>query len=826
MEKFIATGQSIKKTRSGRSIHTDPPEIPMKRRRPGVEKFQEGSASRVLKSDSDIWLVGYPLPDINSSGLPTTRQVYQHFRSIKNQAGDPKAAVARLRQEDPRFLRMGFLDIIATKTIDSVEYFWSKASFKTKPPQKARQMVLNIHDRWQNLNKLRHRSGDEETAEGKRRAEFSEKLDELFDLNVNDWRKVVKASRSAAAAEEDIAYMEALLAGSMKPLGSLDHVHRARHKRIEARAVAQQTARYREEMEKQTRFVSHTPDSTDDLINEQHEHDPDYIGPSPCSSRTGEINLTLPRNFITSPILTEAADRSKASNNLVAMLSVALLKIGKAKSDDIILSRDTIRRWRMKNRSQGAAQIKADYVADIGNNDVHLGLHWDEKLMAMTTGEKMEQLAIVASGGSYPEGKLLGAIPIRNGTGKTMAEKVYEIGTDWCVLDSTVSLIFDTTSSNTGILQGAATRLEVMINRKLFWLACRHHILELVVAAAWKSMFGDDQSSDHLRFKELQEKWNSLDREVPIRIDLRLGPEMTRRKDRIIKVMKDFLVERNSKGLIPRADYAESLRLAIMMLDGWDKGKFSWRQPGAFHKARWLAHILYAPKMLAFGEQMGYEPDFIDKLKVFVTFTSLYYVPYWILAPRGIDAAVHDLEFSKTLFQLCAEVEFTELANAALRTFRRHTWYLCSETVIFSLFSALVSPDEKSTIAKKLLAVDIPAEFVPGKPQLPTIHQRSELSDFVNENSWFLFHVLDVQCTWLATPPETWEQNDCFVKVQNYLRHMKVVNDSAERGIKLCSEFIQILTKNEDNRQEMLQVVESHRYRVKERTKRALFQTL
>ena len=46
------------------------------------------------------------------------------------------------------------------------------------------------------------------------------------------------------------------------------------------------------------------------------------------------------------------------------------------------------------------------------------------------------------------------------------------------------------------------------------------------------------------------------------------------------------------------------------------------------------------------------------------------------------------------------------------------------------------------------------------------------------------------------------------------VKNMKVINDPAERGIKFCSDFINILTKDEENRKSMLQAVEDHRRRV------------
>ena len=53
----------------------------------------------------------------------------------------------------------------------------------------------------------------------------------------------------------------------------------------------------------------------------------------------------------------------------------------------------------------------------------------------------------------------------------------------WKVRQRIIAMALDTTSSNNGKYMGAAGLLEKSIGRKLFYLACRHHILELIAAA-------------------------------------------------------------------------------------------------------------------------------------------------------------------------------------------------------------------------------------------------------------------------------------------------------------------------------------------------------
>jgi len=60
--------------------------------------------------------------------------------------------------------------------------------------------------------------------------------------------------------------------------------------------------------------------------------------------------------------------------------------------------------------------------------------------------------------------------------------------------------VFDTTSSNTGLLSGACVILDQLIGRPLLNLGCRHHVLELVLAGGccfW-SVHGTKQGTGNL----------------------------------------------------------------------------------------------------------------------------------------------------------------------------------------------------------------------------------------------------------------------------------------------------------------------------------------
>ena len=90
------------------------------------------------------------------------------------------------------------------------------------------------------------------------------------------------------------------------------------------------------------------------------------------------------------------------------------------------------------------------------------------------------------------------------------AAKVCE---DWKLIENIWAIVFDTTSTNTGVHNGACTILEAeFIKRKLLWLACRHHILELILKAVWKRLFGPSSSPSNQTFIHFRDKiWADID---------------------------------------------------------------------------------------------------------------------------------------------------------------------------------------------------------------------------------------------------------------------------------------------------------------------------
>ena len=106
-----------------------------------------------------------------------------------------------------------------------------------------------------------------------------------------------------------------------------------------------------------------------------------------------------------------------------------------------------------------------------------LALHWDGKLTKNCFGNKHEALSVLVSGTStYKEGKRLRVQMLEKANGTAQADASYDLLEVWNLKQHVKPLVFDTTASNTGWNNGAAKCLEKLLDQKLFYNACRHHI--------------------------------------------------------------------------------------------------------------------------------------------------------------------------------------------------------------------------------------------------------------------------------------------------------------------------------------------------------------
>lgn len=380
---------------------------------------------------------------------------------------------------------------------------------------------------------------------------------------------------------------------------------------------------------------------------------------------------------------------------------------------------------------------------------------------------------------------------------------------DWKVSDQVVGISFDTTSANTGRLNGACVLIEQKLGKDLLWLACRHHVLEVVCGDVFKKLFGPTSGPNVSLFRRFQEFWPKLDLAAYVPCsDQRLLGDLSSLKNEAIDFAINIL--QGNAGHLPREDYREMLELVVIFMGQIPPRGVCFRVPGAFHHARWMSKLLYVLKICMFQDQFKLTKHESTACLVFGMFVSLLYMKPWISCTHACDAPVNDLNFIQALHSY--KMTSDTVSNVALAAIGRHLWYLSEELAPLGLFSKLVPADIKHLMVAKLLdnhpkEQSDPSTRYTGKDYI----SNNSLDHFIGPASHLFFSVLKIDTAFLSEDVEKWEQSESFLAAKTTVASLKVVNDSAERGIALATTFNSSVTKQEEQKQFLFQIVESHR---------------
>ncbi|KAK4003149.1 hypothetical protein OUZ56_004931 [Daphnia magna] len=177
-----------------------------------------------------------------------------------------------------------------------------------------------------------------------------------------------------------------------------------------------------------------------------------------------------------------------------------------------------------------------------------------------------------------------------------------------------------------------------------------------------------------------------------------------------------------------------------------------------------------------------------------------------------------DLQFIGGMCQYREDGESQKIvADAALSSCKKHLWYLTEELVILAIFDGRNAHFWRTMMINKLKKIPRPTSFVSAKPKMPQFENTiPTLIDLIGQRSWLIFHLL--RCTskeieWMQFESSHWEKFEDYRFLRDIINGMEVVNDSAEREVKLITDFRNVV-HNEEQQQFLLQVVENHRQQV------------
>lgn len=497
--------------------------------------------------------------------------------------------------------------------------------------------------------------------------------------------------------------------------------------------------------------------------------------------------------------LSSALDRTRVtSRNATFVVTEVASSLGHDVSS-FNINRSSIHRARLRHRETIATNLRSEF-----SPSVSLSVHWDGKLMEdLTTKEHVDRLPVLVSGTGVEQ--LLGVPKLLSGTGVAQADVVMSCLQEWGVVDQITALCFDTTAANTGQLSGTCTIVQQRLKRPVLFMACRHHVMELILGAAFKKAVGGISTGpDILIFKRFKEQWQFIDGEKfqPASSDPSVEALIASSRADILQFATAQLTLAH-----PRDDYEELLELSVIFVGSTPARGIHFRAPGAMHRARWMAKTIYALKVWMFRDQFRMTAAEEKGMRDLAIFVVLIYLRAWLTAPFAVEAPHNDFILMRSLLRY----PHAAVSNATSKKLGLHLWYLSEELVCLALFDRRVSLESKRLMLVALLdpSPDQPAKRP--RVDLTAFLGSRGLEQFCTTNSMRLFEVLKLPNAFLSRDPSEWDEDSSFQKALEVVKNVAVVNDRAERGVALIQEFNKKLTTNEDQLQFLLQVVREHR---------------
>lgn len=723
--------------------------------------------SKHKSKDRGIWLVGGTLTEITGSKLPSNRQVLARFFHV------------HLNEKET-------VQQSATKTARELLQFWAKARIPTQKDYNIIVKIKELHCRWQAIKKNAGRRTESQT---RNEDTFCETLDDLFDVAHANALTTIKI-------DEDRQFLQAQREkGRRGCMGSVDKKLTQLEDRRSRRELQQEQRKQQEEQRKRdfaaAGKTSYDTDSGDGVSSS--DSDTATLGTTPSGKkRCRMVNIMTPE-------LASALDRTKVSDrNATYILSAAAKSFGYDPCN-VTLNKESVRLSRRQHREEITSEIRKTFLPE-----TPLTVHWDGKLLPSLTGhENVDRLAVIVSGDGIM--KLLAVPQLASGTGDAQATAVYAALDDWNLINQVNFMGFDTTASNTGIKTGACVLLEQKMEKQLVALACRHHIHELVAAKVFETLIESSTSGPQIKlFQRFASAWSAIncgafesgtsDKDLASHLNPIRGSMLTFLKNQLLTYQ-------------PRDDYRELLNLAILFL-GDTEVSTTIHAPGAYHRARWMAKLIYCFKIYLFRSQFKLTAKELSGLKQFNLFITSVYLQAWYSCPSAASAPRQDLDM---LHKLVEYKQINErVANAALNTFGRHLWYINEITVGLAFFDDDVSVETKVLMVNALMH-DGRDETCKRISITDAEIVSKQLPDFVSTRTKKLFTALGIPEDFIHHHPSEWNTIDSYKQGRNTVLKLKVVNDAAERGISLIQSFNSVLTNQEEQKQYLLQVVEKHR---------------
>jgi len=778
------------------------------------------STVTATRSQTAIWLVGHPQPNLPENSLPTTGEVLQTFMHHH----------VVLLKTVPESLKSTTIELVGN---------WNRARIPVAFQPNIISKMKGLVDEYNLIKKNKSRRSEAQTA---REKAFTYSTTLLFDVAHKEADTIIKIEEDKVFLADQRSTRKMFMHGIDKKLSKQEQRSKDRRE-VEEKRIRREEQRQIAASATDNAVLDNHSESDSSIDNAYGDKDYEIEIPvhfkkllkveeTSCSTNPSQSKKPkMIQTLLSSPDVSSALDRINLSDNKFTILAAA---IAKASGEDLkkdTLSRSTVYRKRSAHRSTIEACIRGEFHS---TDKPPLVVHWDGKLMRDTTNKedpksKTDRIAVGVTG--HLVDKILGIAKMPTGTGHAQASATYQLLSLWEVIPDVIGMCFDTTASNTGPANGACVLLEQKLQKNLLYFACRHHVHEIIIGSVFTVLFGPSRSPNIPLFERFQRFWPNIDqRDFKSLADPRLSdPHMMQLREDAISFLQGFLVANNV--YMPREDYREMIQLCLLILGASPQAEISQesnseethslRLPGAYHLARWMAKVIYCFKFYLFRDQFKLTAAEQRHLAEFCMFASHIYVRAWISCPVTCDAAVNDLQLYKQIKQYASINQ--AVSEAAIKKLDRHLWYIGPELILLSLFSDKPSLEEKRLIVNSLQQCGDDWSVRGYKLEETTDLNTKELHHLVTSSSMAALRSLGLDITFISgSDPSAWSSSETFRATKAIICSIKVVNDAAERSVALMSTFNESITRNETEMQRLIQVVEDHRKRVPDARKGTL----
>ena len=241
-----------------------------------------------------------------------------------------------------------------------------------------------------------------------------------------------------------------------------------------------------------------------------------------------------------------------------------------------------------------------------------------------------------------------------------MANAMFEAVKSWGIKERKKAISFDTTTSNIVRKNGACVLFGSKLDSDLLYLACCHHIHEIMLAEVFDRVMGPSSGPEIQLFKWFQSFWLNINS-----TDYKTGTD----DPKVAAVVQNLTAEVISFSISqlqqtqPRDDYRELLELVILFLGGVPPHGVHIIKPGALHRARLMAKLIYAYKIFLFRHsEFKLTKRELKGLANLCIFGVQIYVKSWFSSQLSTAAPANDLILLKILSSLD-----TQAAKGALK---------------------------------------------------------------------------------------------------------------------------------------------------------------